>query len=133
MTPYAPVPSQPIPSYTDNSSFNPSSNAGLYGQPAPQMYQPTPAASMVPQVPNPPMNPTPMVPASLPPIEPAQPAVNYQAEAPPGWNDPPVVNRPTRPQVSVFKTNLYFQCVILVTESFFGFMLGYIYTIFLTV
>lgn len=52
---------------------------------------------------NPSLNPTQFIPASQPPpVEQAQPAVNYQAQAPPGWNDPPMVNRSSRQQVFFF-------------------------------
>ncbi|XP_050309032.1 protein transport protein Sec31A isoform X2 [Anthonomus grandis grandis] len=88
--PYTPAP-------YDNNSYNPGGAA--FGQPAPQVYQPPPMSGSVgamSPIPNPMLNPVPSV--QQPPIETAQPAINYQAQAPPGWNDPPVVNRSVRQQ-----------------------------------
>lgn len=46
------------------------------------------------------MNPASLIQPAHAAVEQMQPVRNYQAEAPPGWNDPPAFNRPTRTQVS---------------------------------
>ncbi|XP_066261911.1 protein transport protein Sec31A [Euwallacea similis] len=91
------LPSQPVPAF-DPTYNSPGFNAP-YGQPASQIYQPTqPIGSVmptpIPQVPNPALHPAPLIPAAVPqpPVELAQPALNY-TETPPGWNDPPILNR----------------------------------------
>lgn len=54
-------------------------------------------------VPNIPLNPTPFNPVQSPPHEVGQPAIErpYQSNAP-GWNDPPIFNKPLRSQVGRF-------------------------------
>lgn len=56
-------------------------------------------------VPNIPLNPIPFNPVQSPPNQPheiGQPALEkpYQSNDPPGWNDPPIFNKPLRSQVS---------------------------------
>ncbi|ENN70527.1 hypothetical protein HUJ04_007968 [Dendroctonus ponderosae] len=89
LNPYTPVPNQS--GFDSANAYNASATAGPYGQ----MFQPSGPAA-IPQMPM--LNPTPLVQAAQPAVEAAQPVRNYQAEAPPGWNDPPAFNRPTRTQ-----------------------------------
>ncbi|XP_049818141.1 protein transport protein Sec31A [Aethina tumida] len=98
---YAPLPSQPVPSFQNNYNSN-----------AP--YTP-PALNPTPLVPNPSLNPVPLVPtlnpvsqgynsmapppmSGQPPVEAGQPATSFTANAPPGWNDPPVISKPLKAQ-----------------------------------
>jgi protein transport protein SEC31 len=86
---YQPLPPQPVPTFQNNN----------YGVPAP-------LTPLVPSnnnyVPNPPMNPTPMMPNIQPPPmtnEIAQPATErFFHPSAPGWNDPPPLNRTSRSQ-----------------------------------
>jgi protein transport protein SEC31 len=86
---YQPLPPQPVPTFQNNN----------YGVPAP-------VTPLVPSnnnyVPNPPMNPTPMMPNIQPPPmtnEIAQPATErFFHPSAPGWNDPPPLNRTSRSQ-----------------------------------
>lgn len=92
----SPISQEPVPTY---DSYN---NTPSYGQqPAVQMYQPPPSGLVNSPLPNPALNSNPMVP-NIPPqptVEQAEPAINYHAQAPPGWNDPPpVTNRLPKPQ-----------------------------------
>lgn len=83
---------------TNQNQFNPMASSANIFTPAPiGTLNPTPLVPSNP-VPNPSLNPTPMVPA--PPLSSnngVQEAVNYSANAPAGWNDPPIVNK-VRPQ-----------------------------------
>lgn len=38
--PYAPLPNQPVPAF--DNTYNPAISGAPYGQPAPQMFQPSP-------------------------------------------------------------------------------------------
>ncbi|CAG9767294.1 unnamed protein product [Ceutorhynchus assimilis] len=77
---YPPVQNPYAPQATFDNSYN---SSAPYGQGPPQMFQPAPLIPAVQQ----------------PPIEQAEPAINYQAQAAPGWNDPPAISsRPTRQQ-----------------------------------
>ncbi|KAL1497928.1 hypothetical protein ABEB36_008808 [Hypothenemus hampei] len=100
LNPYAPPSNQPLQQSSFDSSLNATPSVPSYGQTAPQMFQPPVSTGLsASPVSNPSfVNPPPFVPAGQPSVEQAQPAFNFQAEAPPGWNDPPVFNRPPRQQ-----------------------------------
>ncbi|XP_015837847.2 protein transport protein Sec31A isoform X1 [Tribolium castaneum] len=91
---YAP---QPVSNFQNNNYGAPSPITPLV--PSNNNYVPNP----VPMVPNPPLNPTPLVPNIQPPppmtSEMGQPATEkYFPSSAPGWNDPPPLNKPLRPQ-----------------------------------
>ncbi|XP_044252290.1 protein transport protein Sec31A [Tribolium madens] len=91
---YAP---QPVSNFQNNNYPAPSPMTPLVS--SNNNYVPNP----VPMVPNPALNPTPLVPNMQPPpsmtSEMGQPATEkYFPTSAPGWNDPPPLNKPIRPQ-----------------------------------